>query len=218
MFHDGTGFLININDSIVLVTCRHVISKRHGERHYFQFQGARHEIDVNSENYIDLKVNQNGWDSECTRLENDVVFYRTTISCRGLVLGSTQSVGLEDELHLVTHDSEGKQRILIKGKRRDLNEFIVTRTASGHSIQVPNLVCVEFEGVEIGHSGGVIIDPKNKKIVGMLRGSARYFDKDNSLHIITAQSIGEKYHSPPPEQVYRRTTWSVLSSRCLQQR
>jgi hypothetical protein len=193
--HDGTGFLALIDDTTILVTCRHVIFNQPEKRHYFRYHGDRHEINVSSDDFLELPESTMAQETEGVREENDMIFYRTAIDCEAQLLGSTVDLGDEAELHLVTHSREGIQQTLL-GKRRDGNEFAETRLKTGKSLRLSNMICVDFPEAEEGHSGGAIFEPLSRRIVGMLRGRARYFNHPfDSLHMLKAQAIREKYDS-----------------------
>ena len=193
--HDGTGFLVLLDNTTTLVTCRHVIFSHPEKNHYFRYQGIRFQINLSGEDFIELPENKRAFETEGEREENDIVFFRTKIDGKGLLLGSTVDLGEELELNLITHSGEGIQQIL-KGKRRDGNEFAETRLKTGKSLRLSNMICVDFPEVERGHSGGAIFEPLSGRIFGMLRGGARYFNHSfDSLHMLKSQWIYDKYHS-----------------------
>jgi hypothetical protein len=171
---DGNGFMVSVDGKLFFLTCHHVLTNRHGERHYITIDNQKVALDEHGVLYRGIynSVIENGrcyvQDFGCQEWPSTGQDYLEFID--------PLSVPVDTHLSLVTHDIDGKQ-IHIPCKRRNNDQWIAAEV-NGEMIDVYNAFGIEempHSTVKIarGHSGGAVVVAGTTKCVGMLKGSLK---------------------------------------------
>lgn len=196
--HDGSGVIISPGGTTVLVTCKHVLNEDY-VKHFFVFCGNEYTIDTSSRNYFKsphpgLPEAKNG---EEVILMDDYAFFRFDCRCNAnLKLGISGDVEMNDEIILITHDTNGKQ-IRLSGVRRNDKDYALHGWNDGKYYKGFNTMSIDIEGVKRGYSGGAIIHSATGKCVGILKGGERDLERFDFKcpYMIRAETIRPRFRA-----------------------
>lgn len=173
---DGSGFIARIKDNIFFITCAHNIVFEKGRTHHFVYRQNEILIDQEVPGFRmgSIEAVDSKWVPGKNYRESFEPDYLLQPVPEDLNIGqpleirSTQSVGLDENLTLVTHDLAEGEQIEFDAKRSDnLNYCIRFQEQIQSNLKMTNFITLDCEAETQGYSGGAVIDDE-KRVIGFL--------------------------------------------------
>lgn len=193
-YYDGTGFLIEINEESVLVTCKHNFVLSEEIFDYFIYENTHYPIDRISNNFlISKQKDDRHYDTQtgCLKIfEDDYAFLRLPNFKikHPIILKTTLDIKAGEHLLLVTHELETGKQVKLFCKREFFKEKVSKLDESDNPGDYMNLIHLVCNDCKRGYSGGAIIHEETGTCIGFLHAG-----QGNEISILKAQTIIERY-------------------------